>query len=104
MLYDRKNRVDRLSCAFLELRSQVARFRSFNASVIKFAIFICPGKEKATAHCIERKGRKGERAKRATRDAETARNRGAEKVCGITTCVLILCGLIMDVKGSVSCM
>lgn len=52
--------------------------------------FIFPGKEKATAHCIERKGRKGERAKRTTRDAETARNRGKEKVCGITTCILII--------------
>lgn len=107
LLLDRKDRVDRLSCACLmsyELRSKVSRFRSFNAIVSKCTIFICPGKEKATAHCIERKGRKGERAKRTTRDAETARNRGTEKVRGLTTCILILCGLIRGVKGSVTYM
>jgi len=58
----------------------------FHAIITKCIIFfLCPGKEKTTAHCIERKRRKRERAKRTTRNAETTRNRGTEKVCGIPT-------------------
>lgn len=81
-------------------------WRSFNAIIVTkctTCILTCPGKEKATAHCIERKGRKGERAKGTSRDTETAGNRGTEKVCGKATCILILCELIMGVKGSLTC-
>lgn len=81
-------------------------WRSFNVIIVIkciICILICLGKEKVIVYCIERKGRKGERAKGIFRDIEIAGNRGTEKVCGKVICIFIFCELIMGVKGFFIC-